>query len=213
MTDRYDISLNVEGQFQPGSNGLVLANKLAIIDKEEMANTELVLLVELYEVVFSMFGADQAVTVADIFEWHRKWLGNVYDWAGQERSVNMGKGGFHFTVASQIPYGLREFEKNYLMVLTPCHLMNEDALVDAIARVHVEFILVHPFRDGNGRISRLLADVMALQGNKPALDYSSWDTNKGLYFNSIQAGLAGDYAPMKTLVKQALLDAEQRLNA
>ncbi len=213
MTDRYDTSLNIEGQYEPGSNNLVLANKLSIIDAEEMADVELGLLVELYDAVFSNSAADQAITVADIFEWHRKWLGNVYDWAGQERSLNMSKGGFHFAAAKQIPYGLKEFEKNQLAVLTPCHLMDQDTLAEAIAKVHVEFILVHPFREGNGRISRLLADVMALQANKPALDYSSWDVNKEFYFTSIQAGLAGDYTPMTTLVKQALLDAEKHLGA
>ena len=124
----------------------------------------------------------------------------------------MSKGDFPFAVASQIHFCLKEFEQKYLNLLTPCHAMDETTLVDAIANIHVEFILVHPFREGNGRISRLLADVMALQANMPALDYSSWDTNKEYYFASIQAGLGRDYDPIKNLVRQALRDAEQRLD-
>lgn len=212
MTNRYDTSLNVEGQYQPGSNNLVLVNKLQITNTEEMDDTELELLNALYQDVLSNVTREQKLTVADIFEWHRRWLGNVYDWAGQERSVNMSKGNFHFTAANQIPFMLQEFESKFLCVLTPCYLMDEMALVDAIAKVHIEFILVHPFREGNGRISRLLADVMALQANKPQLDYSRWDADKEAYFAAINQGLSCNYDPMKKLVMRALHDAEQLLN-
>lgn len=212
MKNRYDTSLNVEGQYQPGSNNLVLVNKLQITNTEEMDDTELELLNALYKDVLSKVTHEQKLTVADIFEWHRRWLGNVYDWAGQERSVNMSKGNFHFTVANQIPFMLQEFESKFLGVLTPCYLMDEMALVDAIAKVHIEFILVHPFREGNGRISRLLADVMALQANKPQLDYSRWDADKEAYFAAINEGLSCNYDPMKKLVMRALHDAEQLLN-
>jgi cell filamentation protein len=212
MTDRYDSSLNIEGQYQPGSDGLVLLNKLAITDQQEMADIELGLLDDLYDEVLSSIEVDQRLTVETIFEWHRKWLGNVYEWAGQQRSLNMSKGGFVFAIASQIPSCLKALEQKYLNELTPCHSMDEATLLNAIARIHVEFILVHPFREGNGRIARLLADVMALQANKPQLDYSSWDANREYYFAAVQAGLAGDYAPMQTLLRQALRDAERRLS-
>jgi cell filamentation protein len=105
---------------------------------------------------------DQIITVAELSEWHRKWLGNIYEWAGQERSVNMSKGDFHFATVAQIPRLLAELDKKYLSVYTPCQGFNESRLVEAIAIVHVELILVHPFREGNGRLSRLLANVMAL---------------------------------------------------
>lgn len=43
--------------------------------------------------------------------------------------------------------------------------MSEEQIIEAIAVTHVELILIHPFREGNGRLSRLLADVMAVQGD------------------------------------------------
>lgn len=76
--------------------------------------------------------------------------------------------------------------------------------VEAIAVVHVEFILVHPFRERNGRISRLLANVMALQAGKPELDFTAWDADRENYFLSIHAGMACDYEPIKWFVRQAL---------
>lgn len=209
MPNRYDTSINPEGQYQPGSNNTVLQNKLGITDVKNMDDVELDLLGQLYEAVFNSVEIDQQITVADIFEWHRKWLANVYEWAGKERSVNMGKGDFHFAAARQIPFLLKELDKKVLSQYTPCNKMADDALVEAIAIVHVEFILVHPFREGNGRIARLLANVMAVQAGKPELDFSSWDADRNNYFLAIQAGMACDYAPMKRYVSQALLDAVQ----
>lgn len=209
MTNRYDAAGNPEGQFHPGSNELVLLNKLDITDLKEMDDVELDLLESLYELVFTEVGVDQVLSVADIFEWHRKWLGNVYEWAGRERSVNMGKGDFYFAASQQLPYCLKELDTKYLTRLTPCNTMDDEQLLAAIAMVHVEFILVHPFREGNGRIARLLANVMALQANKPELDFSSWDAERDNYFLAIQAGIGGDYAPMLRFVRLALQDAER----
>jgi len=79
--------------------------------------------------------------------------------AGEDRSVNLSKGGFQFAAAAQIPRLLQEFEAQHLHICTPCTGMDEPALAKAIAQCHVELILAHPFREGNGLLSRLLADV------------------------------------------------------
>jgi cell filamentation protein len=202
MTDRYRVE-GAQGAFQSGSNDQVLANRLGITNPAEMAEAELVLLEKLYEAVLLEDLPDRKVTVADIKTWHRRWLGNVYDWAGAERSVNLSKGDFSFAVAAQIPRLLAAFERDCLAQYTPCR-DPDPALAEAIAITHVEFILIHPFREGNGRISRLLADVMAVQAGREPLDYSAWDADKAAYFGAIQTGLANDYAPMTQLVKTAL---------
>jgi cell filamentation protein len=82
--------------------------------------------------------------------------------------------------------------------------MDADALAEAIAICHVELILIHPVREGNGRLARLLADVMAVQAGRGPLDYSAWDADKAAYFAAIQCGLDRDYAPMRELVSAAL---------
>ena len=204
MTDRYDTSHSSEGQYQPGSDDKVLLNKLGVTDPAEMDDIELDLLDQLYESVLDEVEVDQKLTSDSVFEWHRRWLGNVYAWAGRQRSVNMGKGDFQFATATQIPHCLKELDEKYLEKYTPCNTLSDDELVEAIAVVHVEFILVHPFREGNGRISRLLANVMALQAGKPELDFTAWDADRENYFLSIQAGMACNYEPMKWFVKQAL---------
>lgn len=200
---RYDVS-GSEGQHEPGSAEEVLKNRLGIASVPEMNELELMLLQQLYEQVLLQELPRGPVTVAMLREWHRRWLGNVYEWAGQDRGVNMSKGGFAFAAAAQIPRLLTLFERDILARFTPCTEMQGDALVEAIATVHVEFILIHPFREGNGRLSRLLADVMAVQAGEEPLDYSSWDANKPAYIAAIHAGMSGDYLPMMRWVAKAL---------
>ena len=203
MTGRYDTAGNVEAQFAPGSNGLVLANKLGISDVEEMDDIELDLLDRLYEDVLGSVEVDQRITVADLCEWHRRWLGSVYVWAGRYRTVNMGKGNFQFAASPYIPRLMDNLDTEILSAHTPSGGMSEDRLTEALAVVHVELILIHPFREGNGRLSRLLASAMALQAGWPEPDYTLWDERKTDYFAAIQAGMS-DYGPMKGMVTRAL---------
>ena len=211
MSNRYSVA-GPEGEFEPDSNGQVLRNKQGIAASADMDELELSLLVQLYQEVLGEQQPTGVLRVSDLRNWHRWWLGNVYEWAGQDRSVNMSKGGFAFAAAAQVPRLLQEFEKNCLSRWTPCDGLAGDELVEAIAVTHVEFILIHPFREGNGRLSRLLVDVMAVQAGHQPLDYSAWDARKDEYIAAIHAGFSGNYAPMKALVAEALEAGERDVN-
>lgn len=200
--DRYQPG--TEGDFEPGSNGQVLRNLAGIQSPDDMNDLELQLLEQLYTDVLIARLPDRLLSVSDLKDWHRRWLGNVYAWAGEERSINLTKGGFMFAAASRISQLLDTFQRNCLDRWTPCDRLDEAELVDAIAVTHVELILIHPFREGNGRLSRLLADVMAVQAHREPLDYSSWESDKEGYIAAIHAGVAGDYAPMQRCVLAAL---------
>jgi len=203
MMDRYQVS-GTEGEFEPGSCDKVLANKLGIVDPDEMDDLESQLLEDLYDSVLRRDFPDRRLWVCDLKTWHRRWLGNVYSWAGEERNVNLTKGDFPFAAAARIGVLLGKFEKECLGGFTPCHGLGEEALIDAIAVTHVELILIHPFREGNGRLSRLLADVMAVQAGRDPMDYGGWEAGREGYFAAIQHGMVGDYGPMRSYVRQAL---------
>lgn len=203
MKDRYAID-GAEGEFQPGSHHQVLLNLVGIQVPEDMDELELELLDQLYEDVLLKQLPDEALTVDHLKTWHRRWLGNVYAWAGHERQVTMSKNGFPFAAVPQIPRLLAEYERDCLARWTPCHSMPIDTLVEAIAVTHVEFILIHPFREGNGRLSRLLSDVMAVQAGQDPLDYTTWDSRKSDYIAAIHAGVSRNYSPMMGFVRNAL---------
>ena len=204
---RYKAS-GAEGEFQPGSDGRVLKNLLDITCPEEMADVETALLLKLYEHLFEK-DLPSSLSPKDIQDWHRWWLGRVYPWAGSLRSVNVSKGDFHFTVASYLPKALEAYGDKYLSRYHTLDRLEEDALFAYLAESHVEFILMHPFREGNGRISRLLMDVMATNAGYGPLDYSLWDKYKDYYFRSIQAGLASDYSHMTKLVTDIIRQTDE----
>lgn len=200
---RYDIS-GLQNSYQEGSDGEVLANRLGITRRQDMNDAELMLLRKLYFSVLREYPVTDGITVRMIKEWHRRWLGNLYSWAGFERSVNMSKDGFPFAAAARIPYLLQDYERDVLARYTPCAGMRRATVAQAIAVTHVEFILIHPFREGNGRISRLMADVMAHQAGLGPLDYSPWEAHRHRYIQAIQAGMLGDYTLMHEQVEAAL---------
>jgi cell filamentation protein len=94
--------------------------------------------------------------------------------------------------------------KDYLREFAGLAALKSERLIGYLARTHVEFIVIHPFREGNGRISRLLMDVMATQAGYGPLDYSLWDQHKEFYFKAIQAGYAGDYQHLERLIRDTL---------
>lgn len=70
----------------------------------------------------------------------------------------------------------------------------------------MEFILIHPFREGNDRLSRLLFIALSVQAGIGLPDYSLWHEHKAFYFRAIQAGVSGNYKPMMQLVNDILPD-------
>ena len=131
---------------------------------------------------------------------HRRWLGEIYVWAGDYRQVNIAKGEFMFAAAGQVPRLMQEFERGPLLEYTPCRFDTIDDQASALAVVHAELILIHPFREGNGRCARLLALLMGLQAGLPTLDFGGIrGVKKKACIAAVHAALGRDYVPMSIL--------------
>ena len=97
------------------------------------------------------------------------------------------------------------FGRRVLAARTPCRPAAEREVAEALAVVHAELILIHPFREGNGRIARMLAGLMALQANLPPLDFSPLDgRGKRLYIGGIHAAMGGDYALLTDMFERLI---------
>lgn len=195
--------------FELDSNNEVLKNYLSIksaetmgaLEEQELERTELELL--------KIFDGDHQFTAEDICNIHELWLGDIYPSAGKYRTVTMSKEGFPFASPQRIEPSMREFEKNYLAKYTPCHCSALDELAFALGIVHIELIVIHPFREGNGRTARLLADLMVMQANMPPLNFAAIDQTENKegfkqYIVAIHAGVSGNYELIQKIFRMLL---------
>lgn len=134
----------------------------------------------------------------DICQIHMIWFEEIYGWAGKYRQVKLTKGNFPFAFPSEIPKLMKELEKSSLERNTPCNFKSRERVIKALAEVHTELVLIHPFREGNGRAARILATLMALQADMPRLNFSSITGRKQKkYIEAIHAGLDENYDLME----------------
>ncbi len=144
-------------------------------------------------------------SAADLRAIHMSWLGDIYEWAGDYRQVNVSKGDFTFAAAARAPALMEQFERDVLARYTPCNFSERADVARALAETHVELVLIHPFREGNGRLARILSTLMALQAGLPLLDFGLIARErKEMYFAAIQAGLDKNYKPMEQLFAEII---------
>jgi cell filamentation protein len=206
----YDASGLIEAQFEPGSRGRVLRNLLGIKSKRVMDQVEAQEQLRTLEELVRIYDQTHRFTAADVRRIHKIWLGPIYAWAGQYRRVNLSKGDFPFAAANQISRLMMDLEKGPLREYTPCRFTGMSEIARAIAVVHTELLLIHQFREGNGRVARLLAVLMALQAGLPPLDFGNMKGRKRQeYFRAVQAGLDRDYKPMEKVFSAVIRRTRQ----
>lgn len=197
---RYDVSGLLEAQFEPGSRGQALKNLLGIKSKREMDRVEQREQIRALEELLQIYDVNHCFTADDVCKIHKVWLRLIYSWAGRYRRVNLAKADLPFAPAGQIPKLMAEFERDLLRKFTPCRFDLRSEVIEALAVVHTELILIHPFREGNGRVARLLANLMASQAGLPLLDFGMLKgRRREEYFSAVRAGLDRNYKPMERL--------------
>lgn len=203
---RYRTSGLAEDSFEPGSRGRVLKNKLGITGKRAMDEVEAHEQLRALNKFLTLYDGNHRFTAADICQMHKTWLGNIYDWAGKYRQVNISKGGFSFAMARQVPALMDKFEQGSLCEFTPCRSgIRGGDIVHAVAVVHTELVLIHPFREGNGRLARMFAVLMGLQAGLPPFDFGGIKgKQKQKYFAAVQACMGYNYEPMESIFRAVL---------
>ena len=142
------------------SEGDILPNKLGLSTIHEIEKAEMEGFYVAYKLLFDELNSRTKFNLKYILKIHKTALGHLYTFAGKPRTVNMSKGGFLFPPTKFLNETLAEFEKDILLKLPKTYNSKEDLIKD-IAIVHAELLFIHPFREGNGRASRLLASLMA----------------------------------------------------
>lgn len=130
-------------------------------------------------------------TVKGLQQIHGYLFGGLYDFAGQIRTVNISKGGFAFAPAMYLPQSLAVIEK-----------MSEKTLED-IVKKYVEMNVAHPFKEGNGRSTRIWLDLILKKNLKRCVDWSKID--KYDYLEAMRRSPV-DYSDIFKLINSALTD-------
>jgi cell filamentation protein len=130
-------------------------------------------------------------TVKGLQQIHAYLFGGLYDFAGQIRTVNIAKGGFQFAMAQFLPQTLATIE----------HM--PETTFEEIADKYVEMNIAHPFREGNGRATRIWLDLILKKQLQKCVDWSKIDKND--YLNAMQKSVA-DSSDIKRLLQSALTD-------
>jgi len=205
QSNKYSTDGLVEAEFEPCSHREVLKNILGIKSKRAIDQKEAEALLKAERWNINYFTKTHRFTEKDIRKIHQVFLGKIYPWAGNYRNVNLTKGVFPFAAAKEIPRLMTEFSDTLLSKYTPCLFKDKEKVVEAVGIVHAELLLIHPFRDGNGRLARLLANLMMLQADFPSPDFSFIKGKvKQEYYRAIQEGLKRNYEPIKTIMREAL---------
>jgi cell filamentation protein len=195
--DRTGVIVLPEDLKQPGSHGRVLWNLIGVTSKREMDRAEFDAQYRALQEFFGTYDREHRFTAQDIMDMHRVWLGGIYPWAGEYRRVDLARNGITLAVPARIPALMEEFEHGLLREYTPCLFTTPDKIIEALAVVHADLMLIHPFRAGNGRLARILAVLMGLQVGLPPLEFAAV---KGQalerYYAAVRAGLSKDYRPM-----------------
>ena len=122
---------------------------------------------------------------------HAYLFGGLYDFAGQIRTVNIAKGGFQFAMAQYLPQTLATIEQM------------PETTFEEIADKSVEMNIAHPFREGNGRSTRIWLDMILKKQLQKCVDWSR--INKNDYLNAMQKSVV-DSSNIKRLLESALTD-------
>lgn len=172
---------------------MVLENKLGLIDSAELAREEERIskkkAVNLFDfAILKLLSDGTYKTLAAI---HKYLFKDIYDFAGEIRTVNMAKGNFRFAPLMYLQAALENIDKM------------PQSNFDEIVEKYVEMNIAHPFREGNGRSTRIWLDHILKNEIGKVVDWSKVD--KEDYLLAMERSPIKD-VEIKVLLKGALTD-------
>lgn len=172
---------------------MTLENKLGITSSAELATQEERLskkrALELFE--SGMLNKLEPGTFKTLQVIHKQLFMDIYDFAGKVRSVNIAKGGFRFVPAMYLLDALKQIERM------------PQSTFDEIIKKYVEMNVAHPFREGNGRSTRIWLDLILKKELQLVIDWSK--VNKEDYLSAMERSPIKDLE-IKFLLQNALTE-------
>ena len=167
---------------------MILENKLGITDSAQLANEEERISKKKAAQMFETGYLDKlkAGSVESLVMIHKYLFEEIYEFAGQIREVNIAKGSFRFAPVMYLEEALKKIEKM------------PQSTYDEIIEKYVEMNVAHPFREGNGRSTRIWLDLILKNEIGKVVDWSLVDKDDYL--------LAMERSPIKDIEIKYLLN-------
>ena len=172
---------------------MVLKNKLNITNQIELHKTEEKISKQKAIKLFDsgMMDKIKAGTVEGLQQIHKLLFEDIYEFAGVIRDVNISKGNFRFAPVMYLEQSLKNIEKM------------PQSTFDEIVEKYVEMNIAHPFREGNGRATRIWLDLIFKKEIEMVVDWNKID--KEDYLSAMIRSPIKDIE-IKHLLKNALTD-------
>ena len=172
---------------------MFLENKLNITDQIELARAEEKISKQKAKQLYDSgdIAKIEVGTFAGLASIHRYLFEDLYDFAGNIRDVNIAKGNFRFAPLMYLQNALAHIDA-----------MAQGSFDDIIEK-YVEMNVAHPFREGNGRATRIWLDVILKKEMQQVVDWNL--VNKDDYLSAMERSVVKD-VEIKILLRQALTD-------
>ena len=172
---------------------MILENKLNITNQVELAKAEEKISKKKAKQLFDSgnIAKVEVGTFTGLSFIHTYLFEDIYDFAGKIREVNIAKGTFRFAPLMYLQQSLEHI-----------NAMPQSSF-DEIIEKYVEMNIAHPFREGNGRATRIWLDLILKKELKQVVDWNRVD--KDDYLSAMQRSVVKDIE-IKALLKQALTD-------
>lgn len=171
----------------------MLENKLGITNPAELARIEEKISKKKALELFESGSLDEldAGTFEALARIHQHLFEEIYDFAGKTRNVNLAKGNFRFASVMYLEAALKNIERM------------PQSTYDEIIEKYVEMNIAHPFREGNGRSTRIWLDLMLKKELHQVIDWSK--VYKDDYLLAMERSPIRDIE-IKHILKEALTD-------
>lgn len=140
---------------------------------------------------------------------HARIFDGLYEWAGRWRSVWIKKPGITWPAPDFLDRNMQLFEQTVLCKYPAEVLKEDDSFCNAAGHIQGEFLVIHPFREGNARTIKLMTDLLAAQTGRPLLAYDQSPEGQKRYIDAATTAFKQQYAPMAEIIRQTLLEARR----